>query len=113
MRTSSRDFPHTSNAARSWRDSNGRRNLADGQVQRTCNQVLLGDLRPDKFLLDPAFVKHEHAIATADQLVIVGRIKNDRGAFVGEAPQQLIYLLLGADVDAARRIAEEQDSRLP
>ena len=67
---------------------------------------------PDELALDRAVVEHEHAVAAADQLVIVGRIEQDRRAGVGELAQQLVDLLLGADVDAARRIVEQDDARL-
>ena len=77
------------------------------------DQRALGDLGADQLALDRAVVHHEHAVAAADQLVIVGRIEEDRRAVVGELAQQLIHLLLGADVDAARRIVEQDDARLP
>ena len=67
---------------------------------------------PDQLALDRAVIEHQHAIAAADQLVIVGRIEDDRRALVGETPEQLIEFLLGADVDAARRIVEKDDARV-
>ena len=67
---------------------------------------------PDQLALDRAVVEHQHAVAAADQLVIVGRIEEDRRARVGELAQQLVDLLLGADIDAARRIVEQDDARL-
>ena len=75
----------------------------------SARSVMLG---ADKFALDGAVIKHEHAVAAADQLVIVGRVEQDRRAVVGELAQQLIELLLGADIDAARRVVEQDDARL-
>ena len=66
---------------------------------------------PASSRIDRAVVEHQHAVAAADQLVIVGRVEEDRRAVVGELAQQLVDLLLGADVDAARRIVEQDDAR--
>ena len=80
-------------------------------VERAGDQRALGDLGADELAHDRAVVQHEHAVAAADQLVIVGGVEEDRRAGVGEAAQQLVDLLLGADVDAARRIVEQDDAR--
>ena len=45
----------------------------------------------------------------AQHLGQLGRDHDDRLALVGERVQQLVDLALGADVDAARRLVEEQD----
>ena len=80
-------------------------------VERARDQRALGDLRADELAPDRAVIEHEHAVAAADQLVVVGRIEEDRRARIGELAQELVHLLLGADVDAARRIVEEDDAR--
>ena len=67
---------------------------------------------PTSSPLDRAVIEHEHAIAAADQFVIVGRVEHNRRALVGETPEQLVEFLLGADVDAARRIIEQDDARM-
>ena len=89
-----------------------RRALLACDVERAGDQRALGDLGADQLALDRAVIEHQHAVAAADQLVIVGRIEQDRRARVGELAQQLVDLLLGADVDAARRIVEQDDARL-
>ncbi len=61
---------------------------------------------------DAAVIHDGDTVAAADQLVIVGRIEQDRRALVGELAQQPVELLLGADIDAARRIVEQDDARL-
>ncbi len=58
-----------------------------------------------------AVVEDEHAIAAADQFVVIRRVEQDRRARFGEVPQQLVEFLLGADVDAACRIVEQNDPR--
>src|SRR5207247_5832395 len=75
-------------------------------VERAGDQRMLGDLDADELALDRAVVEHQHAVAAADQLVIVGRIEQDRGAGVRQLAHQLIEFLLGADIDAARRVVE-------
>ena len=82
-----------------------------GDVEGAADQRALGDLVADQHALDRAVVEHEHAVAAADQLVVVGGIEDDRRAGIGELAQQLIDLLLGADVDAAGRVVEQDDAR--
>src|SRR4051794_37686186 len=73
------------------------RRCARADVQRAADQRVLGDLGADQLALDRAVVHHQHAIAAADQLVVVGGVEEDRRALLGEAAQQLVDLLLGAD----------------
>ena len=60
---------------------------------------------------DAAVIEDQHAVAAADQLVIVGAVEQDRGTGVGELAQQAVELLLGADVDAAGRVVEQDHAR--
>ena len=75
------------------------------------DDVVLGDRVALELADDHAGVEDQHAIAAADQLGVVGGVQEDRGPLVGEPAQQLVELLLGADVDAAGRIAEQDDLR--
>ena len=88
------------------------RRLLGLDIERAGDQRVLGDAVAFEFANDAAVIKHQHAVAAADQFVIVGRIEQDRRAGIGQPPQQLIDLLLGADIDAARRIVEQDDARL-
>ena len=74
----------------------------------SARSVMLG---AGELALDRAVIEDQHPVAAADQLVIVGRIEQDRRAGVGEPAQQLVELLLGADIDAAGRIVEQDDAR--
>ena len=58
---------------------------------------------------DAAFAHHHDAVAHAQDLRQLRGDHHDRLALVGERAQQLVDLGLGADVDAARRLVEEQD----
>ena len=55
---------------------------------------------PRELAHDAAVIHDGDAVAAADELVVVGRIEQDRGALVGKLAHQPIELLLGADVDA-------------
>ena len=84
----------------------------DGQVQRARDEIVLGDCGAFKNPDHRAVIKHQYPVATADQLVVVGRVKQDRGALVGQPANTLVELLLGADVDAASWVVEKDDARL-
>ena len=59
----------------------------------------------------PAYMPCAHdddAVADADDLRQVGRDDEDRDAAVGEIVDDRIDLRLGADIDAARRLVEDQ-----
>ena len=79
------------------------------QVERAGDDVALGDLAAAQFAQDAPVIEDGDAIAAADQLVIVGGVEQDGRAGVGKAAQQLVDLLLGADVDAAGGIVEQDD----
>ena len=48
----------------------------------------------------------------ADQFARVGRIPDDADAFAGDLGDQRVDVALGADIDAARDVVEQQDGRL-
>src|SRR3954453_23888738 len=74
---------------------------------RVLAQVLAGELRAD-----PPAIEDEHAVADGGELVEIGRGEQDDRASRGGAPDEDVHLGLRADVDAARRVVEEQDRRL-
>ena len=57
---------------------------------------------------DPALVQHQDAVADADQFRQFRRNRDDADALVGEVAQDRVDLRLGADVDAARRLVDEE-----
>src|SRR5262249_49434223 len=59
-----------------------------------------------------AFPEHEHAIHQVDELVEIGGQHHDGHAVAGEPAQQAIEVVLGAGVDTARRVVEQQYARL-
>ena len=59
----------------------------------------------------PPAVKDEDAIGEADELGQFGRAEQDRSAAVGELADEPVDLALGTDVDAARRIVEQEHRR--
>ena len=61
---------------------------------------------------DPALVQHQDAVADADQLRQLRRDRDDADALVGEVAQDGVDLRLGADVDAARRLVDEEHARV-
>ena len=73
---------------------------------------MLGDFVADELAPDRAAVHHQDAVAAADELIVVGRVEEDGRSCAGKLVQKRVDLLLGADVDPARRIVEQQDARL-
>ena len=61
---------------------------------------------------DPALVQHQYAVADADQFRQFRRDRDDAHALVGEVAQYRVDLRLGADVDAARRLVDEEHARV-
>ena len=61
---------------------------------------------------DPALVQHQYAVADADQFRQFRRDRDDADALVGEVAQDRVDLRLGADVDAARRLVDEEHARI-
>jgi hypothetical protein len=61
----------------------------------------------------PAPRHDQHAIGMRDDFLKVRRDEDYAHPLVTEAPDGLEDLLLGAEVDTARRLVQEQDARLP
>ena len=59
---------------------------------------------------DAAVAHHEDAVAHADQLGQLGRDHQDRHAVAREPAHEVVDAGLGADVDAAGRLVEDQDA---
>ena len=59
-----------------------------------------------------ALAQHHDAVAQADQLRHLAGGDQDAEALAGELAQPRIDLALGADVDAARRLVEQQQARI-
>src|SRR5581483_11119286 len=73
-------------------------------VERARDDVGLVELGAFELAHDAPVLHDGHAIAAADQFVIVGRIERDGGALGGQLAHQAVQLLLGADVEALRGI---------
>ena len=56
--------------------------------------------------------KDEHAVHQLDQLVHLAREHDDTQTFRSEAIEQCVQFAVGAEIDAAGGIVQEQDSRL-
>ena len=57
---------------------------------------------------DAAVAQHDDAVAEAQHLLELGRDEEHRHAVLGEVDDELLDLGLGADVDAARRLVEDE-----
>ena len=62
-------------------------------------------------LISPSLIT-EHAIAHTDELGQFGRDDDESDAFAGELTQDAVDLGFGADVDATRRLIQEDHLRL-
>ena len=60
---------------------------------------------------DPALVHHEHAVGHPEHLGQLGADHQHREALARELGHQPVHLGLRADVDAARRLVDDQDLR--
>ena len=68
---------------------------------------------PASSLHDPAAAEDEHAVADRGELLVVGaRADDDDAALLRRGADQLEDLLARADVDALRRLVEQQQPRL-
>ena len=56
---------------------------------------------------DPAVVQHGRAVADHRHLAQLAREHDDRRALVGQRPDEVVDLVLGADVDAAGRVEQQ------
>ncbi len=61
---------------------------------------------------DPAVAHDDDAVADADQLGHLRRDDDHRAALRRERGDEAVDLLLGADVDAARRLVDDDDARI-
>ena len=61
---------------------------------------------------DAPVAHDEDPVAKADQLLHLGRDDDDRAALLGERRDEAVDLLLGADIDAAGRLVDDDDARL-
>ena len=60
---------------------------------------------------DPALVHDQHAVGHPEHLGQLGGDHQHREALARELGHQAVHLGLGADVDAARRLVDDQDLR--
>ena len=61
---------------------------------------------------DAAAAQNQHAVAEMRQLLGVGGVEQDGFALGGEAHHELVDLVLGGDIDAARHVVEQQDAAI-
>ena len=89
-----------------------RRGSAGGHSnrQRRRDDVVLGDVLASQFPHHLAAIDDRDPVAHPDQLVIVGAIEQYRRAKIGKLADQHIQFLLGAHIDAARRVHQQQDA---
>ena len=73
----------------------------------------LVDVGPRQFGGDPASRHDEHAVGEPDQFRHLRRDQDDTDAACRQLVDQPVDLGLGADVDAARRLVEDEQHRLP
>ncbi len=60
---------------------------------------------------DPATVEHCSAVAHEADLAQLAGEHEDGRAFVGERADEVVHLMLGADVDAARRVEQQHHAQ--
>ena len=80
------------------------------QIERYRNNIPLGQFVPGELTDDPPLVEDHDPVAAADELGVVGAIEDDPLARIRQLAQQRIDLLFGADVDAARRVIEQNQT---
>ena len=59
-----------------------------------------------------AFAQNDDAVAHADELGHLGGDQDDRHALCGKVGDHRVHFRLGADIDALRRLVEDEDARL-
>src|SRR5262244_3571753 len=82
--------------------------VAHGQLQH----ILLAEAAAVEEATDGTFAHDGDSIADADDLLHVAGDHQDRDAAVRQRAHQLVDLALGADVDTAGRLVEDDDARL-
>src|SRR3954447_1759126 len=90
-------------------NSQGRRRSCSAKERS--HDRMARELRTRQLLADPAVAEDEDAVHQLHVLVDLGREHHDRHALSGQVEQQLIKVALGADVDGARRVVEQQHLR--
>ena len=95
-------------AAPRLRGADCQRRVAEGQR----HQPLLGGVGVVEHAGQPAAAHHADAMGEAEQLGQLGRDQEDGEAVGGERANQPVDLGLGADVDALRRLVEDEEARL-
>ena len=70
-----------------------------------------GQSRPADLGDQLLFAEDEHPIHQLDVLVELGREHHHRQAFARQLGEQLVEVALGADVDPAGRVVQQQDPR--
>src|SRR3954452_9919569 len=86
--------------------SQGRRRSCSAKERS--HDRLARQLAARQLLVDVALAEDEDTVHQLDVLVDLGREHHDRDALAGEVEQQVIEVALGPDVDAARRVVEQQ-----
>ena len=77
--------------------------------QRRGDDRLRVGLRARQLGRDPALAHDEHAVAEVRDLLGLARVEEERLALAEQLDHQLVDVVLGADVDAARDVVEQQD----
>ena len=72
---------------------------------------LFAQLSRSRLAGDPPLAHHQHAVGEPQDLGQLGGDHDDGAALGGQLLDQGVDLGLGADVDAARRLVEQQDLR--
>src|SRR3954454_3346880 len=92
--------------------SSSRRSGIDGLAEERGDERLAVEGVAWQLGRDLPLAEDDHAIHQLDVLVDLGGEHHDRHAVGGEVQQQAVEVALGVDVDASRRVVEEQHLRL-
>src|ERR1700681_77129 len=95
----------------SARQSTGRRFSISGPGRRGAHDALGSGRAAVAKAPRSSLVQHQHAVREAEELGKLRRDEDDAQAPGHEAADQVVDLARGADVDAARRLVEQQDAR--
>src|SRR5271157_1390727 len=80
-------------------------------IQGGNHELLLADVVRADLLHDPPLEHDEDAVAVVDELLVVARVKDDRGTFLHELRDDRVEILPGAHIDALRWIVQQKDVR--
>src|SRR4051812_20621124 len=89
--------------------ANSQGRLRSCSAKERTDDRLARELLACQFLGHRALTEHEDAVHQLDVLVDLRREHHDRHALPGEIGEQRVEVALGPDVDAARRVVEQQD----